>query len=1147
MAQASAAMETDQLYTLTNYGLQWCLKELDKEEFHTFKKLLKEKYSEVTKNPIPWAEVDAAGPEGLAALLLEYHVGHLAWTVCINIFREMSLFTLTEKAREEERKVCSMSEISKSELPKTTQGPSEEEAPGLTLLLQKLRKLCSKTVGQLQRHADQHNGRTRKLKVPRYGYLVFISYLLGASQDYKDRVITRFTAELNRHPRLQSTAGWTEIQTLVDAFHADQQGFRARTVVLHGKSGTGKSVLARRLMLSWAQGTFHQDTFSYAFFLQAREIRWMEESSFAKLITREWPGSQAPVAEIMSQPEKLLFVVDNFDDLDTRLGEDDEQLCVDWAEEQPASVLMRSLLRKVLLPESSLLVTVTDVGVEKLKSLVQCPLYLMVGGMSVERRTRLLLEHITDDPSRTQLLRSVVDSHRLLDQCQVSTVCLMLSMALRLRSSSAPVCRTLTGLYAAFLFHQLRPRDVPLRCLNQGERVTLKSLCRMAAEGVWTTRSVFYKDNLRVHGLRVDALSALFHMDVLLQEDRGESTYTFLHPSLQDFCAALYYLLEGREREQDRCLLLIENMPELKELQQMALGSHLLGMKRFLFGLMNKDILKALEDLLGCQVFLGVKQRLLRWVSLLAPRATTATPRDVLDSFHCLFETQDEEFVLSALSSFQEMRLPINQREDLVASSFCLQRCQQLQKIRVDVRDIFVRSELAGMCPVAPPRLQQKALVDEWWESFCSVLGTHPNLQQLHLGNSILNKWAMKTLCLKLRWPTCKIQNLIFKDAEVKPGLQYLWMTLIINRNIRRLDLGSTALREDDVKVACEALRHPSCLLEALRLDSCGLTQACYPVISQMLATATSLKSLSLARNEVTDKGLEPLCGALRTSLCTLTELVLDTCGLTAAGCQDLASILVHNHSLTHLCLSNNQLGSEGLNLLCRSLRLPHCALQRLILNQCHLDVVGCGFLALAFMSNPHLGLTHLSLNRNPLKDKGLKLLCEVLQEPCCHLQDLELVSCQLTADCCKNLSCMIARNKHLQSLDLAANALGDSGVTALCEGLRQPDSSLRRLGLEACRLTTDCCEVLASALSCNHSLTSLNLLCNNFYPSGMTLLCSAFSRPTCNLRIIGLWKEQYPVEIRWLLEDVQRLRPHVVIDSSWYSFDEDKRYWWKS
>lgn len=524
--------------------------------------------------------------------------------------------------------------------------------------------------------------------------------------DYKARVINRFTAELETHPRLQKTADWPVIQTLVDAFQADRRGFQARTVVLHGKSGTGKSVLARKLMLSWAQGTLHRDTFSYAFFLQARDIRWREESSFAKLITKEWPDhSQAPVEEIMSQPEKLLFVVDNFDDLDAMLrDDDDEKLCEDWAKEQPASVLMRSLLRKVLLPESSLLITVTDVGVEKLKSLVQSPLYLMVGGMSVERRTQLLLEHITDDPCRTQLLRSVVDSHLLLDQCQVSTVCLMLGMALNLGRGSAPVCRTLTGLYAAFMFHQLRPRDVPLRCLNQGERMTLKGLCRMAAEGVWTTRSVFYKDNLRVHRLKVAELSALFHMDILLQEDRGESSYTFLHPSLQEFCAALYYLLEALEREQDRYLLFLQNVLEQKELPQMALGSHLLWMKRFLFGLMSKDVMKALEALLGCRVPLTMKQRLLRWVSLLAPQATTATPWDVLDSFHCLFETQDEEFVRSALSSFEEVRLPINQREDLVASAFCLQHCQHLRKIRVDVREIFSRSELAQVCPVAPQR-----------------------------------------------------------------------------------------------------------------------------------------------------------------------------------------------------------------------------------------------------------------------------------------------------------------------------------------------------------------------------------------------------------------------------------------------------------
>lgn len=57
----------------------------------------------------------------------------------------------------------------------------------------------------------------------------------------------------------------------------------------------------------------------------------------------------------------------------------------------------------------------------------------------------------------------------------------------------------------------------------------------------------------------------------------------------------------------------------------------------------------------------------------------------------------------------------------------------------------------------------------------------------------------------------------------------------------------------------------------------------------------------------------------------------LGDCGLTAAGCQDLASALISNQRLTHLYLSTNNLGSEGVNLLCRALKLFSCALRRLM------------------------------------------------------------------------------------------------------------------------------------------------------------------------------------------------------------------------
>ncbi|XP_077918773.1 NACHT, LRR and PYD domains-containing protein 5-like [Halichoerus grypus] len=970
------------------------------------------------------------------------------------------------------------------------------------------------------------------------------------TRDYKGYVMIKFATELDEYRGFENLASdCPEMQTLLGAFNPDQRGFQPRTVVLHGKSGIGKSTLARRVLLCWAQGDLFKGMFSYVFFLRARDMQCMREGSFADLISREWPDSQVPMMEIMSQPERLLFVVDGFDDLDFTFQDDDTNLCEDWAAKQPMSVLMRSLLKKVLLPESSLMITIRDTGIEKLKSMLTSPRYLFVGGISVEKRIQLLLGHTKNEHQKTQVLHLVVDNHPLLDECQVPVLGSLICDALNLQEASGkslpPTCQTLTGLYATFVFHQLTPRDASRHCLNQEERAVLKSLCLMAVQGVWNRKFVFYGDDLGVHRLRESELSALFHTNILLQDRGGDRCYMFPHVSLQEFFAALYYVLEGLEMERDPYPVFMENMRSLVERRQISSDAHLFQMKRFLFGLMSKEVTGALEVLLGCHVPLAVKQGLLSWISLLGPQAGTPAPPDSLDAFHCLFETQDEEFVRLALNSFQEVWLPINRRMDLMVSSFCLQRCQYLQKIHIDVHESFSKDEFTEAQPLILQGTPIKTLADECWKSLCFVLSTHPSLRQLDLSGSILNEWAMKTLCIKLRQPTCKIQNLIFKGAQVTLGLRHLWLTLITNRNIKYLNLESTHLKEADMMMACEALRHPNCLLESLRLDHCGLTPACCLVISQILVTSISLKSLSLVGNKVANQGIKPLCNALTASQCTLQKLILGSCDLTAADCQDLASALASNQSLTHVCLSSNSLGSEGVNQLCQAIKVPTCGLQRLTLNECNLDVAGCGFLAFALMGNKHL--THLSLSMNPVEDGGMNLLCEVLMEPSCHLQDLELVKCHLTAACCKKLSHVITRSKHLKSLDLAVNALGDEGIIALCEGLKHRRASLRRLGLEACGLTSGCCEALASALLCSQRLTSLNLMQNNFSPVGMMKLCPAFAQPTSNLQIIGLWKWQYPTQIQKLLKEVQRLKPQIIIGDGWYSFDEDDRYWWKN
>ncbi|GAB5581549.1 NACHT [Prionailurus iriomotensis] len=1164
-SQPCTKMQEAKLPSFSNYGLQWCFKQLGKEEFQTFKELLMENASELAMCSFPWVEVNSASVEHLASLLHEHYRESLAWKISIHIFEKMNLSILSEKARKE------MKRYSLAEMPENSTMKNDQE-------------LSMKEVPEISQAIEQDGATAAEMKEQ------------GNTGDYKSHVMTKFAMKLDAHHGVDNFAfDCPEMQILFDAFNPDQRGFRPHTVVLHGKSGIGKSALARKVLLYWARGELYQEMFSYVFFLHAREMPWMREVSFAELICREWPHSQVPVMEIMSQPERLLFVVDGFNDLDFAFKDADLGLCEDWGDKQPMSVLMHSLLKKVLLPEASLMITVRDTGIEKLKSMVLSPRYLLVRGISVEKRVQLLLKHMKNEHQKTKVLNSVVDNHPLFNECQVPILGWLTCEALNLHEASGkslpPSCQTLTGLYTTFLFHHLTPRDPSQRCLSREERATLKSLCRMAVQGVWNMKFVFYGDDLSVHGLRESELSALFHMNVLLRDHGHERCYTFLHPSIQEFCAALHYVLEGLEMEWDPYPVFMENIRSLMELKQISSNAHLLQMKRFLFGLMSKEVMGALEVLLGCPVPLVVRQGLLGWISLLGQQPSTPSPLDFLDSFYCLFETQDEDFVCLALNSFQEVWLPMNRRMDVLVSAFCLRHCQYLRKIRMDVQESLSKDEFTEAQPLSPQggRKPARRLADEWWGDLCFVLSTHPSLRQLDLSGSILSEGAMKTLCATLRQPTCKIQNLIFKGAQVTTlGLRHLWTTLISNRNIKYLSLESTHLREEDLMMACKALRHPNCLLESLscktsrktarsgggwcgclcstmdvlnathlyklcdayfptikRLDHCGLTPTCCMVISQILLTSISLKSLSLVGNKMTAQGIKPLCHALIASQCTLQKLILGNCGLTAADCQDLASGLTSGQSLTHLCLSSNSLGSAGMNLLCRAMKSPNCGLQRLILKECNLDVAGCGFLAFALMGNRHL--THLSLSMNALEDDGMNLLCEVMMEPSCHLQDLELVKCHLTATCCKNLSQVISRSKYLKSLDLAANALGDHGIVELCEGLKHKKASLRRLGLEACGLTSDCCEALASALLCSQRLTSLNLMRNNFSPAGMMKLCPAFAQPTSNLQIIGLWKWQYPPQIRKLLKEVQLLKPHIVIGDGWYSFDEDDRYWWKN
>ncbi|XP_064425015.1 selection and upkeep of intraepithelial T-cells protein 5-like [Latimeria chalumnae] len=270
-------------------------------------------------------------------------------------------------------------------------------------------------------------------------------------------------------------------------------------------------------------------------------------------------------------------------------------------------------------------------------------------------------------------------------------------------------------------------------------------------------------------------------------------------------------------------------------------------------------------------------------------------------------------------------------------------------------------------------------------------------------------------------------------------------------------------------------------MCKKIRLNKCELTAGCFEGLPSLLHTSQTLRELDLSNSKLGDPELRFLSDGLKDTNSTVQTLQLNNCLMTSESCDTLSSFLSRNKSLIELNLDNNPIKDAGMRLICN---VSNNQLQKLSSNNCYLTSICCEALS-SFLSRNE-SLTELNLSNNPIKDTGMSLICNGSNN---QIQKLRSNSCYLTPTCCRDLSSFLSRNQSLTELNLSDNPIQDSGVSLICN---ISNKEIQKLSLRSCILTSGCSEALCSFLKQNQSLTELDLSVNQLKDLGMSEICKA-------------------------------------------------------
>ncbi|KAM8924651.1 NACHT, LRR and PYD domains-containing protein 3-like [Pelodytes ibericus] len=992
------------------------LEDLTSYDFKRFKDKLSD-FSFEAKLSIPRGRLEKEDFIGTKNQLINTYGEEGALEVTAQVLREVGLMGPADKIKKSKEQICTV----KKEL---TDASSRDH---------RIKYMeCMKNKFQYIEDRNARLGETVNL-TSRYTKLVMIKKHRNTEEREHE-----ITSSGKRHLQIMANrcSGDYSPTRIENLFDPDEEGIIPRAVVLQGPAGIGKTMTAQKIMLDWASGKLYHGNFNYVFYMSCREINNINfKISLAGFISRvcQLTSPHSLMRSICSSSVRNLCIIDGFDELKWSPPNETE-VCEDPFQETTKDVILNSLFRKQVLEKSSLIITVRPFTLEKLRQLLAFPRYVEVLGFSEHDREEYFYNFFHQKEEADMALNVIKENETLFTMCAVPITCWIVCTVIKQQIGNqlnVAKAHTLTSIYTLYFKSLLKyhGRNSPL-----STNICIKRLSALARDGIFDQKILFEEDDIEKHGLSVSDIESVFLNENIFQRDIETHTcYSFIHLSVQEFFAALYYVLAEDTVLGGNSQDPLDQGEVLSLLTQSESQPHLMLTVRFLFGLSHEKLRKEIEKHCGSNVSPDNKPFLVEWLSKVAPKSFN-------EAMHCVYETQDRGFVEGVMSNFTNV--DIFPCMNIRAISYCLDHSIKDHKLSFKNCTIGLKEE----------RLLVPALHKCVDLSFHCCEFAERESGNLEITNDLglSEEESLTWLCNsqskvhQLRLSRCDLSSACWRN---------LCSVVIRNQSLVKLQLSHNELQDSTLKLLCAALSHPHCTLQQLEMERCGLVSESGKDLTSVLIKNRSLLKLNLGMNKLQDSGIQHLCVGLSHSDCTLKKLSLMSCDLTSASGEYLSQSIIKG-SLTMLDLHVNKLNDAGVKHLCAGLTHPDCALQDLRLQYCHLGSSCCEDLCTVLLKNRTL--TKLNLAYNKLCDVGVKHLCEGLRHPDCTLQELKLQNCGLTSSCCEDLNSIIIANRSLSSLDLRQNQLQDSGLRYIYAAVRHADCTLQTLGLESKNINVD-------------------------------------------------------------------------------------------